>query len=396
MRLPVSGVIVFSVAEHCNASCDYCYLRHSKDKPAGLLPQTDIEVIFGRYCRELKKAGILGSGIFWHGGDALNINPDWLDMAVMTVNDVFAGYGIDVRHAMQTNLMRYDADRKVVLQKHFSVGMGSSLDYPNMHRKFGKLTGDDYNNHWIKNYRALKDDGLTVSTIAVANRQTLRTKPREFCDYFHKHVGIDGMQINFPFGGDFWLDPTDLGEWLLRLLDIWYAEMNFHQISPFGNLYRRIHWDRGQMFYDGMCVLDADCTRGVIGIGPTGRVSQCDTWRGDTICDDFGNLLDTSSIESILDHPARREISERWKTLSECIRCEWFRICGGGCPRRALEAHGTINRKDPYCETYKMLFSAIAERRHPVFDKRANAMYHVSSPDPNRSAILGGKQCSVA
>lgn len=383
MRLPMSGVIVFSVAEHCNASCEYCYLRHSHDKPSrSPLSQTDLEIMWGRYARELRRTGIPGAGIFWHGGDALNCDPAWLDMAVTTVDEVFEGCGIQVRHAMQTNLMVYDEKRRDVLRKHFSSGLGSSLDYPNMYRKFGSLTGEAYNQRWIANYNRLIEDGLTVSSIAVANKQMLETEPAVFANYFLKKVGISGIQINFPFGDPFWLDPKALGEWLIRLLDIWYDEMGFHQISPFSNLYRRIHWDRGQMFYDGMCVLDPDCTRGVIGIGPTGKVSQCDTWRGDTLCDNFGNLLETPSITDILEHPSRRAISERWKTLEQCIACEWFKICGGGCPRRALEAFGTISHRDYYCETYRMLFEAIASRRNDDWDRMANALSPCTSPRP--------------
>lgn len=392
MRLPMSGVIVFSVAEHCNASCEYCYLRHSNDEPTRkMLSRTDLEIMWGRYVRELRRTGIPGAGIFWHGGDALACDPDWLDMAVSTVNEVFDGCGIEVRHAMQTNLMIYDDKRRDVLRKHFSSGLGSSLDYPNIYRRFGKLHGEEYNRRWIANYKRLIDDGLTVSSIAVANKETLRTPPAIFARYFLKTIGISGIQINFPFGDPFWLDPKELGSWLLELLNIWYDELGFFQVSPFSNLYRRIHWDRGQMFYDGMCVLDADCTRGVIGIGPTGKVSQCDTWRGDTLCDNFGNLLEDTSVEAIMEHPARRAISQRWKALSDCISCEWFKICGGGCARRAIEAYGTLNHKDYYCETYRMLYEAIAARRRSDWDRNANAVFACTSP---RSAKE--RQCSAA
>jgi len=305
-------------------------------------------------------------------------------MAAQVVSDIFDGYGLEVRHAMQTNLMRYDEARRDMLKKHFNCGLGSSLDYPNLYRRFGKLSGVEYNKHWIANYRRLKNDGIAVSAISVANKATLTTKPFDFVNYYFDQVGLDGMQVNFPFGGDFWLDPKELGQWLLELLDIWYKELPFFAISPFSNLYRRIHWDRGQLFYDGMCVLDADCTRGVIGIGPDGRVSQCDTWRGNDLCDNFGNMLSADSMQDIFEHPNRRRLSERWRSLTNCLKCKWWRVCGGGCPRRAVDAFGTIEHKDYYCETYRMLFSAIASRRNPEFDKRAMASFACTAPRPQR------------
>lgn len=390
MRLPLSNVIVFTVAENCNAGCEYCYLGDRRKNIRQLLTQQEIEIIFGRYARELRSAGIPGGGIYWHGGDALNVDPAWTHMAVDTVNQVFKMTGLDMKHAMQTNLMRYDESRRDLLLKYFQGAVGSSLDFPNIYRRFGALSGEDYNEHWIKNFQAARNDGLSLSVIALANKATLATDPEDFCDYYFNNVGVPSFQINFPFGGDYALDAHQLGTWLLRLLDVWYERLDFNTVSPFSYLYRRIHWDRGQILYDGNCSLDIDCTRGAIGIGPDGSVQQCDSWAAASPFGDYGNLLTTDSIDSIINHPNRRRMSERWRSLKECLDCQWFRICGGGCPRRAISTDGSIENKDHYCETYRMLFEAVARRQHPAFDCQARVTLNPAPFVPPRDAAGEG------
>lgn len=394
MRLPLSGVIVFSVAENCNAGCDYCYLGDRRKNVQGLLTQQEIEVIFGRYARELRQTGIPGAGIFWHGGDVLNVDPEWTSMALDTVNQVFAGNGLSLTHAIQTNMMRYDETRRDLLLKYYQGGIGSSLDFPNLYRRFGALSGADYNEHWIKNFKTASNDGLSLSVIGLVNKATMATDPNDVCDYYLNNAGVSAFQINFPFGKNYALDPSQLGAWMLRLLDVWYETLDFDTISPFSYIYRRIHWDRGQLAYDGMCSLDIDCTRGAIGIGADGTVQQCDSWAGTSTCGNYGNLL-TDSIDSIINHPDRRRMSERWRSLKECLDCQWFRICGGGCPRRALSAYGSIENKDHYCETYRLLFEAIAARQNPGFDSQSRLMLSARPPTPQRNTAdsEGAEQC---
>lgn len=397
MRLPMSGVIVFTVSDHCNAGCEYCYLRHMpKSEHPRLMDQGEIELVFSRYAREMRRAGFHGAGVYWHGGDPLHLDPSWTSAGCDIITDVFEGYGLNVSHAVQSNMMVMDQVRGDLVRRKFKYSLGSSLDYPNLYRRYGSLAGDEYNERWKRNYELLKSYGADTSAISLANVETIKTDPSAFLEYYFKHIGLNSVQINFPFGHGFWLDPLELGNWLRKMLDIWYEDLEFHQISPFSHIYRRIHWDRGQLFYDGLCALDIDCTRAVIGISHTGDVYQCDIWRHDTVGNDYGNLFNDANIADILNAPARQRLSDRWIHLKKCHQCPWARTCWGGCPRRAYESTGDLYQPDHYCETFRALFEGIANRRSARFDRCANAMSVNSRPGPQGAGPLsGGPQCGA-
>ena len=75
----------------------------------------------------------------------------------------------------------------------------------------------------------------------------------------------------------------------------------------------------------------------------------------------FGNIFDDLSLTELLrDSPARRRLLDRPGRLiqqEDCIECEHLAICHGGCPIRTYSTRGSLIAKDPYCETYKLIFA---------------------------------------
>jgi sulfatase maturation enzyme AslB (radical SAM superfamily) len=66
-----------------------------------------------------------------------------------------------------------------------------------------------------------------------------------------------------------------------------------------------------------------------------------------------------------------------WRPASDastdCLECRYLAICHGGCPIRTYTARGTILAKDPYCETYKAIFSHAEELAARIAAARAGA-----------------------
>lgn len=59
--------------------------------------------------------------------------------------------------------------------------------------------------------------------------------------------------------------------------------------------------------------------------------------------------------------PSASEKLQFWKTnrvedSSQCRRCPWKRFCGGGCPVLTYEKHESLNREDPRCRFFKVMF----------------------------------------
>jgi sulfatase maturation enzyme AslB (radical SAM superfamily) len=60
----------------------------------------------------------------------------------------------------------------------------------------------------------------------------------------------------------------------------------------------------------------------------------------------------------------------------ECIECRYLGICHGGCPVRAYTVHGDLNRKDPYCSVYQVLFEEM-EKLAAAHARACNLTGHV-------------------
>lgn len=59
--------------------------------------------------------------------------------------------------------------------------------------------------------------------------------------------------------------------------------------------------------------------------------------------------------------PAESEKLRFWKTTgvedsTQCRRCPWKYFCGGGCPVLTFEKYGTLNREDPRCRFFRIIF----------------------------------------
>ena len=89
-------------------------------------------------------------------------------------------------------------------------------------------------------------------------------------------------------------------------------------------------------------------------------MSQCDCWVTSYPEHRFGNILGDDGLAALLDRsPARQRLRNRPAVLirrEDCIECAHLAVCHGGCPIRAYTHRGELYQKDPYCETYRMVF----------------------------------------
>ncbi|MFC1697814.1 SPASM domain-containing protein [Nanoarchaeota archaeon] len=53
--------------------------------------------------------------------------------------------------------------------------------------------------------------------------------------------------------------------------------------------------------------------------------------------------------------------TRNFEDIEECIDCEYTNMCFGGCPYLAYKS-GDLYGKDPFCESYKMIFGHIKNR----------------------------------
>jgi len=384
--------IIFVPTVRCNCDCAYCFQERSH----GSISLREVSTVFGRVAAYLGRSGVKNVGVWWQGGEVLVLSPAWCLEAGRTITALMRDRGIKVKHSLQTNLMDYTPRWDAALWELFGGVMGSSLDFPNMHRRYRALAGDAYNQHWAGRFREASARGLSVQVISVPNRRTLEVSPVDFYRYYVEQLGLHGIQVNMPFAAgpsaemhdELFLEPKRLGDFLKGLLAVYSFREDHVVLEPFQGIMDRVRF--GDAAAKVPCFFCSNCVNSFFCIGPRSEVAQCDAWLGSYPERNFGSLLECEDLGKILTSPARLDLARRPARLIEnsgCVSCEYFSLCGGGCPVRAMSATGCPDNKDPYCEAYKKMFAAIWEEVRSNSKHRRG--WNAPAPQPAKSLEWG-------
>ncbi len=377
----------------CDAVCDYCF----QARRGGAISHEDLSSIFEKLADYLDEKRIGNCAIYWLGGELFTLSPDWFMKAHAIVKEMESRRNKQILNHLQSNLMTYSARWDQVITEMFGGEVGSSLDYPNLHRRLAGGTVEAYNRVWIEKYNEAVSNGIRVGVISVPNVETLKRGAAEYASFYFDEVGIRHLHVYPPLclgsgaSSDlgFPLDPAMLGKFYRELVDIWIgrAYPNGITISPFDQLL--------DYFMDGntdhlSCEMSANCAGRYLCCDPEGNIMQCDCW---TNFPDFwyGNALSGAGFSEVMQSPALQEMKERpgyLVTTSECLDCHYLTICHGGCPARALSSHGTLFERDPYCEALKILFEAVetVSRTIDAEEHHKNRLAHSPDFSPDYSA----------
>ena len=360
--------IIMVPTTKCNLSCQHCFERHS-DR---VMSQEELYIIMKRICEYAIKHTITGITFYWQGGEVLTLGVGWFERMEATVSDIFSDSRINIRHRLQSNLISYSTKWKPIVGKIFENSIGSSLDYPNLYRGSSKHKGDRFNDLWLKYANRARADGIEIGVISVLNEESIRTSPEDFLEFYNSRMGISNMQLNYPFDikscGDlqksYFLDPSELGEFLVNLFETWVNEYSMWykkiQINPFCELIDIFSFAPRPSRCN--CIWSGNCADSFFTIGPDSSVGLCDCWVTSLPDFSFGNLQ-TQSLDEISQCETRNKLRHRIESvlMNECGDCSFLGVCFGGCIIRTYGKFGTIKEKDPYCEAYKALFSSVQE-----------------------------------
>ena len=316
--------------------------------------------------------------IYWQGGEVMTLPPEYFEEADGIIREIASGRDLRVVHYLQSNMIAYTGKWNPVIAGMFGNSVGTSMDFPNLHRKLKGGGPKEYERLWARNVREAMGAGIEVGVIAIPNERTLDMGAERFYSYFTEESGIKDFQINTPFPGGatnevktgYPLDTRRLGEFLSDLAEIWMDRGFQHgvKVGPFSALLDYfVHGSKNLM-----CIWRDNCANDFVCIDPRGHVAQCDCWVTSYPEFRFGNLLDDGSLADMLrNSEARRTLQARPGVLIRlegCLDCDYLALCHGGCPVRAYTVHGDLFRKDPYCELYRMLFSRMEAlaARHPA------------------------------
>lgn len=356
--------IIFVPTLSCNCECAYCF----EEKKPGRISLEDLGTVFERIASYLSRSGVRAVDVYWQGGEIMVLPQQWCLDAGHSIAKVMHDHNLRVAQFLQTNLMDYEPAWDSVIWPLFNGLVGSSLDFPNLHRKFRGVSGEGYNDLWATRYREAVTRGLEVSVISVPNRGTLSASPEDFYRYYVDELGLKSLQLNTPFAAgpsgklaaEVFLDPAALGDFVAGLLDVWFSREDGVTISPFQAMIDTM--TRGAAQANIPCFFCPNCVNGFFCLGPGGEIAQCDAWLGSFPERNYGNLLETEDLGTVLVSPERMALARRTANLiaaSECPECPYFSLCHGGCPIRTMSAKGSPDHSDPYCLAYKSMFAAV-------------------------------------
>ncbi|MCC6136225.1 MAG: radical SAM protein [Candidatus Contendobacter sp.] len=346
----------------CNADCEYCFENKTDDR----LTIDRLGEMIRKVLDYMVEKSLASLTIYWQGGEAMLLPPSWYEQAQDLIQREAEARGKQVFHSLQSNMLAYSARWNPIIARMFGNSVGTSLDYPNQHRKLLGQTPDSYNEIWGRRVREARAAGIEVQVIAVPNQATLDLGAERFYAHFVDELGITDFQVNTPFpGGESntakqqlpVAEVEKLSRFYLDLAEVW-LERGYDRgvrVGPFDALLRQFCHEPATL----PCIWGENCANALVSIDPRGQVAQCDCWvtsypdyhYGNIFdCDNFGELLKTS--------PARQQFNQRPIQLiqRDCLNCDYLALCHGGCPVRTYTVHGSLFEKDPYCELYKILF----------------------------------------
>jgi sulfatase maturation enzyme AslB (radical SAM superfamily) len=176
----VFSVILLPTSD-CNVACDYCF-EHKEPHRLSLVL---LPLLTRRLLDHLENEHIEECEIYWQGGEVMIMGPAWFEKAGEIMDRAAAERGRRFVHYLQTNLIGYSPAWNGVIQGMFNSSLGTSMDYPNIHRKLFKGGTAAYTELWTRRLREARAAGIEVGVIAVLHQASLEAV-RKVLSVFHR------------------------------------------------------------------------------------------------------------------------------------------------------------------------------------------------------------------
>lgn len=339
---------IIKLTDGCNYNCYFCRYANNKRKDKGIDEGLIVKMVSEciRFNREYEKNKI---NVIFHGGEPLLYGAKRL---LTVIEDIQQKKGDDfvVDYSIQTNGSLITDEWVDIFKKyHFDVGI--SLDGPVL-----------LNGHWygdrnksveeaVSKYHMLRDKGVRCGILSViTNKHLLHLN--EFFDFFVENE-IDSIGLCFCYSkfDDYNVNPTQLGEWLIQLYDLYFNSPYKINIREFDNATRRIIKN-----YKKICESFCRTNCGsYLTVHPNGRVDFCDDYEKNEEYP-LGNINESSLYDILKGTQYKTQRLNAFSIVEEkCTFCEVKCICRGGCARN--DSYGY----NYFCDTYKKIYPYIQQ-----------------------------------
>jgi len=359
-------LVVVKPTNACNGTCRYCSADSGKTSSPMRVDQ--LPALFGAFAEWLCAARGDGLNFLWHGGEPMLMGPAFYWHVLEAQREAFDANANRVTNSIQTNLSLLTPEWIPLLRELLGRSrVGTSFDPVPGWR--GLRDGVDYDERWLEATELLRRSGIRYGVVYVVHRESLGHAARIY-RYFRNWDPGASTRFNplyaqgraaAPADGALGLTADEYGEFLVELLDAWREDGCRARVAPLAEWWEAWRGQRSRL----CCDCSGRCSDSHLGVTPDGSVYGCGRCI-DSGVGRFGNLFE-EPLGSILASRARSMMVGRAEGLlhGPCQDCEWWALCGGGCPNDGLIAYGDLTRETGFCAARKRLFGRLRELLGP-------------------------------
>ncbi len=355
---------------HCNIQCEYCFYLEKEAQFGHHAPFMSKETLKNYVQNYIDSHAGNRVEFAWQGGEPTLLGLDFYKQAV-EFQQQFAN-GKQITNAFQTNgiaLNQQWAD--FFRENHFLIGL--SIDglsaVHNRYRISGN--GNPTFEKVVKALELLKKNEVEFNTLTVVNDQNWQ-KGRETYQAL-KQIGSRYMQFipiverpsNTSEVTNFSVPPQGLGQFLFDVFQEWHSyDVGKIYVSTFDNLL-------GQWlgYPSTTCVHQPTCGQSLV-TEANGDVYACDHF----VYPEYkiGNLNQQSLAEIVASTKQQQfGLDKNTKLTTLCKRCEFKKLCNGGCPKhRFIPVENDPNLHNYLCPSYRYFF----EKTMPYMQEMARSI----------------------
>lgn len=348
------------VTKKCNADCSYCSSFERITSKVMTLEEFRVSLEFIK--EKIITLNIAGKRkhltVQYVGGEILTVGTDYLKNIKDIVDETFKGFFETVLQGVQSNLIASE-ERVKNLFKIFSGNVGTSYDNHTEQRTV-KQNPQAYQKIFFTNLNKIKrTQGLIVPGIVVIDKAMYPHTLDELkiANKNYRHITLrPTFQGGSPITSILEPELTHLYE---ELFNEWFMKMKI-AVEPFFSLLTKrlenIKNNQSGMASFSGCPFQHNCATSSLNLEPNGDLYVC-LDMADSKHYPLGNALDKTFKDDVFAMLKARS----QKLNDDCIKCDYFKECQGGCMNEAIESTGDVYGKTHYCGTWKKVFSMIDE-----------------------------------
>ena len=361
--MPPISVLIKPASGICNMKCDYCfYCDEAKKritKSYGFMTERTLRNV-------IRKTMLHADGMIsyvFQGGEPTLRGLEFFEK-VIEYQKQYNKNRVYVNNAIQTNGYALNEEwAKFFKENHFLVGFSLDGTKENHDLYRHNTEGEGTYDRILKSINLMDAYGVDYNILTVVTKDTA-----EHISEIYKEYQTRGWNYQQyiacldPLGEErgknpYALTPVQYGSFLIELFQLWYEDWKKKKqpyIRQFDNYIGIL-----MGYQPESCDQRGSCGVQTV-VEADGSVYPCDFYMLDEYY--LGNLNE-HRIEDI--ERMRKEIGfiERSEKVSEeCRKCQYYRICRGGCQRNRERNSYSGEYENYFCSGYKMFFDGCLEQ----------------------------------